>query len=207
MLCPIPWSPGCRLQAQASPELGWAAAAGTRWLRPGFEARTAAGAPHLRVVEAEPDRPCQGHPAVHPPAPGRPPSPGRPCFRPFRQRRPPGPGGGAPRSRAPSRAARRRLGRRVFELGLELAGCTAVPGSGGLGLIRRWTRSLATARATAPHSGQTALRHFAPAPQLRWGPPRTPWRLSRLISLSFTTFLLENPLPHHPNPQRVFSKL
>lgn len=50
---------------------------------------------------------------------------------------------------------------------------TAVPGSGGLGLLRRWTRSLATARATAPHSGQTALRLFARAPRLRWGWPRT----------------------------------
>lgn len=124
---PDPWSPGCKLQAQTTAEPGWAAAAGTQWLRPGFEVRTAAGAPHLRVVATEPDRPCQGHPAVLPPAPGCPPSPGRPCFRSLRQRRPPGRG--------------RRLGRRVFGLRLERVGCTAVPGGGRLGLIRRWTRS------------------------------------------------------------------
>lgn len=61
-----PWSQGRGLQAEASAEPAWAAAAATRWLRPGFEVRTAAVAPHLRVVAAEPGRPCQGHPAVQP---------------------------------------------------------------------------------------------------------------------------------------------
>lgn len=106
--------------------------------------RIAAVTPHLRDIEAEPDRPRQGLPAVQPSrlAVHTPPFPGRPRFRPSRLGRPPGTGDGAPRSGAPSRAARRRLGPRV--LGLRIQGddgCTAGPGGGWLGLVRRWTRS------------------------------------------------------------------
>lgn len=101
--------------------------------------------------------------------------------------------------RAAIRPAGESSGSRSRPLAAQTGQAVVVWASSGAGPV-----PLATARATAPHSGQTALRHFARAPQLRWVPLRTPWSLSRPISLSFPTLLLEtSPTP----PQSTASLL
>lgn len=124
-----------------------------------------------------PDGPCQGQPEVRAP---------RLAFHPPRGSRASDPRGrDGPRDWATTRPGAgphpgRRLGRRVLGLWLWLRlrfqqACGAArPGpdwraSSGAGPV-----PLTTARATAPHSGQTALRHSAPVPRPGRGLPGTP---------------------------------
>lgn len=194
--------PSSRPRRAQSPARHWLSA--SRWLGPGSEVRNAAAAPHLRVVAAAPDAACQGQPAARP-RPARPPSPGRPHFRPSGQSQSPP----TRRRRVPERGSIPDgvWASESFRLSSDPLAVQPCQAKAGWALPSAGPVPLATARTTAPHSGQTALRHFEGASWLWAEFAKSPLTLQYAhSSFSPITFHRKNPLPSTSYPQFVFEE-